>query len=322
MGQHVRAALGPAGRVALVELIEQGQTFRQAAACLNVSPATAHRWWRRFSSALPAELACGSWALDRSSRPLCSPNQTPPDQERRICQARQRTNLGPGRLAGLVGCPRSTVWAVLARHGLSRRRRGERQTFKRYEWSQPGALLHMDVKRLARFEAPGHWVTGGQRAEQLRNRGAGYVWLHVIIDDHSRYLYVEQHDREDADINADTLHPRDLALHRAGGQPTPGGDDRQRACLHPLSALPGAAGPHRRSAHHPAALHAPLERQSRARHPHPPRRVGLRPLLAQLSTALPSPEIIRPLLQPQAATQQPRRPAPISRVQNLPRQDI
>ena len=205
MGQHVRAALGPAGRVALVELIEQGQTFRQAAACLNVSPATAHRWWRRFSSALPAELACGSWALDRSSRPLCSPNQTPPDQERRICQARQRTNLGPGRLAGLVGCPRSTVWAVLARHGLSRRRRGERQTFKRYEWSQPGALLHMDVKRLARFEAPGHWVTGGQRAEQLRNRGAGYVWLHVIIDDHSRYLYVEQHDHEDAETNAGCL---------------------------------------------------------------------------------------------------------------------
>jgi Integrase core domain/leucine-zipper of insertion element IS481 len=205
MGQHVRAALGPAGRVALVELIEQGQTFRQAAACLNVSPATAHRWWRRSRCALPTELSSGSWAMDRSSRPHRSPNQTPLDQERRICEARQRTNLGPGRLAGLVGHPRSTVWAVLARHGLSRRRRAERQTFKRYEWSQPGALLHMDVKRLTRFDVAGHWATGGQRTEQIRTRGAGYLWLHVVIDDHSRYLYVEQHDHENADTNADCL---------------------------------------------------------------------------------------------------------------------
>jgi transposase InsO family protein len=205
MGQHVRAALGPAGRVALVELIEQGQTFRQAAACLNVAPATAHRWWWRWRRASPADFSSGAWALDRSSRPHHSPTKTGPADERRICEARRRTNLGPGRLAGLVGHPRSTVWAVLKRHGLSRRRRGERQTFKRFEWSQPGALLHMDVKRLARFEKPGHWATGGQRSEQIRSRGAGWVYLHVVIDDHSRYLYVEQHDHEDAHTNAVTL---------------------------------------------------------------------------------------------------------------------
>jgi len=44
---HGRAKLGPAGRLALCEAIESGMTFRQAAACLNVSPATAHRWWHR-----------------------------------------------------------------------------------------------------------------------------------------------------------------------------------------------------------------------------------------------------------------------------------
>jgi transposase InsO family protein len=204
MAQHVRAALGPAGRIALVELIEQGQTFRQAAACLNVAPATAHRWWRRRQLASPAELSRRSWAQDRSSRPLHSPRRTPTEQEAQICEARRRTNLGPGRLAGIVGHPRSTVWAVLQRHGLSRRPRGERQTFRRYEWAQPGALLHMDVKRLARFDVAGHWAAG-QRNEQIRNRGAGWVYLHVVIDDHSRYLYVEQHDREDAETNARTL---------------------------------------------------------------------------------------------------------------------
>jgi transposase InsO family protein len=172
---------------------------------MNVAPATAHRWWWRWQHASDAERGSGGWSQDRSSRPRRSPGQTSPEREQRICEARQRTNLGPGRLAGLVDAPRSTVHAVLMRHGISRRRRSERQTFKRFEWSEPGALLHMDVKRLARFDTPGHFATGGQRSEQIRTRGAGWVYLHVVIDDHSRYLYVEQHDREDADTNADTL---------------------------------------------------------------------------------------------------------------------
>ncbi len=44
---HANAALGPAGRIALCELIDQGMTLRAAAAALSVSPATAHRWWHR-----------------------------------------------------------------------------------------------------------------------------------------------------------------------------------------------------------------------------------------------------------------------------------
>jgi transposase InsO family protein len=127
------------------------------------------------------------------------------EEQDRICQARERTNLGPGRLAGLLGRSRSTIHKVLARHELSRRRRPPRQTYKRYEWDEPGALLHMDVKRLARFDRPGHWASDGQRSEQIRSRGIGWAYLHVVIDDHSRYLYVEQHAREDAETNARCL---------------------------------------------------------------------------------------------------------------------
>ena len=203
MAQHHRAKLGPAGRAQLVSVINAGATFRAAAAVMNVAPATAHRWWWRWQQASEPERRSGGWSHDRSSRPHRSPGQTSPEREEWICQARRRTNLGPGRLAGIVGCPRSTVHAVLARHGISRRRRSERQTFKRFEWAEPGALLHMDVKRLARFDVPGHWAMG--RSEQHKTRGAGWVYLHVVIDDHSRYLYVEQHDRETADTNADTL---------------------------------------------------------------------------------------------------------------------
>jgi transposase InsO family protein len=107
-------------------------------------------------------------------------------------------------LAGIVRRARSTIWKVLWRHGLSRRPRGERQSYRRYEWSRPGALLHMDVKKLARFSVPGHRATGTRR-EQERNRGVGYDYLHCVVDDHSRLAYVELHPREDAQTNLRTL---------------------------------------------------------------------------------------------------------------------
>jgi transposase InsO family protein len=199
---HGNAALGPAGRLALVQAIESGMTQKAAAAAFCVAPATAHRWWHRWKSAGEEERRSRSWVLDRSSRPHRQPRRLGAAEEEPILRARRQTGLGPGRLAGLCRRPRSTIWKVLHRHGLSRRPRGERQTFRRYEWSRPGALLHMDVKRLARFAEPGHAVTGDKHD---RNRGAGWEYLHVVIDDHSRLAFVERHPREDAETNAATL---------------------------------------------------------------------------------------------------------------------
>jgi transposase InsO family protein len=61
---------------------------------------------------------------------------------------------------------------------------------RRYEWQRPGALIHLDTARLARFDRPGHRTRG--RGERQRNRGAGWVFLDVAVDDHSRYAYIEQ----------------------------------------------------------------------------------------------------------------------------------
>ena len=66
MKVHGNAALGPAGRLALVEAIESGMTLRAAAAALNVAPATAHRWWHRWRAASERERRSGSW-LRRSA---------------------------------------------------------------------------------------------------------------------------------------------------------------------------------------------------------------------------------------------------------------
>jgi transposase InsO family protein len=202
MKVHGNAALGPAGRLALVQAIESGMTLRAAAAALNVAPATAHRWWHRYRAADEAERRSRSWLADRPCTPHRQPRRLSSAEEEPILRARQQTGLGPGRLAGICRRPRSTIWKVLRRRGLSRHPRGERQTYRRYEWSRPGALLHMDVKRLARFDQPGHAVTGERHDH---NRGVGWEYLHVVIDDHSRLAYVEHHPREDAETNVATL---------------------------------------------------------------------------------------------------------------------
>jgi len=199
MNLHANAKLGLAGRRELVLAIESGMTLKQAAACFSVSPATAHRWWHRWRDGGRSAVALA----DRSSRPHRQPRRLSPVAEESILRARRETNLGPGRLAGLLRRPRSTIWKVLFRHGLSRRPRGQRQSYRRYEWSRPGALLHMDVKKLARFNAPGHRV--GERRDRQENRGAGYEHLHCVIDDHTRLAYVELHPREDAQTNTATL---------------------------------------------------------------------------------------------------------------------
>src|SRR6201986_5294537 len=165
---HGRAKLGPGGRLALCEAIEGGMTFRQAAAAMSVSPATAHRWWHRYVSASLAERQSLAWAADRSSCPHRSPRVLGARAQERICEARRHTGWGPRLVAGVTGHPHSTVWKVLHRHGLSRRPSQPRDAVRRYEWPCPGDLLHMDTARYARFERPGHRATG-DRSQRSRN---------------------------------------------------------------------------------------------------------------------------------------------------------
>jgi transposase InsO family protein len=211
-----RCKLGLAGRLELVGLIEQGATMRAAAAALGVAPATAHRWWHRWRAASEPERVSRSCLRARPPVPASCPWRLSGEAEQRILDARARTNYGPARLAGLVGFRRSTIHKVLARHGCSRRRHSApRPAYRRYEWSQPGALLHMDTKRLQRFELPGHWATG-DRTEIARNRGAGYVYAHCVIDDHSRLAYVELHSADTAIAVTATL-TRAIAWMREQG---------------------------------------------------------------------------------------------------------
>ena len=134
-------------------------------------------------------------------------------EQDRICEVRQRTGWGPRLIAAVVGRPHSTVHATLRRRGLSRRPRPARDEVCRYEWPCPGDLLHMDTKRYARFEQPGHAVTG-DRSE--RNRPVGWEWAHSIVDDHSRLAYSEVLDDERGDTVVGFLE-RALRFYAAHG---------------------------------------------------------------------------------------------------------
>ena len=102
--------------------------------------------------------------------------------------------VGPGLVAGELGMADSSVWKVLHRHGLSRPAPAEREPVRRYEWPCPGDLLHMDTKRYARFEKPGHALTGIPiRTRADKRARVGYQYAHCIVDDHSRLAYVELH---------------------------------------------------------------------------------------------------------------------------------
>src|SRR3954453_4664505 len=112
MKVHGNAALGPAGRLALVQAIESGMTLRAAAAALNVAPATAHRWWHRWRGGSEAERASRACLSTRRPVPGSCPWALTGEQEQAILEAREKTNWGPMRLTYLTGRHRSTVWKV------------------------------------------------------------------------------------------------------------------------------------------------------------------------------------------------------------------
>jgi transposase len=214
-----RCKLGLLGRLELVRLIERGATLRAAAAALGVAPATAHRWWHRWQAASEVERASLSCLRTRSSRPRSCPWALSAEQEQAILQARAKTNWGPMRLTWLTGRHRSTCWKVLKRNGVSRQRRSERpQTARRYEWTEVGALLHIDAFELPKFDRPGHWAHG-DRAERHRTRNAGKVKVIGVIDHHTRLAYCELHSAENADTVSATLRRAAAWMRQQGCRP-------------------------------------------------------------------------------------------------------
>jgi transposase len=179
---------------------------RQAAAWANVSKSTVWEWVRRWRQASEQDRLSLQCLQERSSRPHRSPTQVPELEAVRICELRRRTGWSPRRLAEEPEVMRahSTVHRVLRRGGCSRPEPLERPLVLRYQWPCPGNLLHMDVKRFGKFDAPGHALTA-DRTQRFRH--AGWEYVHSIVDDCSRLAYSEIHNDEKA-----SQSPRSLAV--------------------------------------------------------------------------------------------------------------
>lgn len=170
-------------RCRIVALIAAGASPQAAAAACGASRATGYRLWRRYQE--------GGWSalVDRPPVPVRQPRRLSAAAEAEILEARSYANAGPVIVGGLIGRPASTVWKVLRRHGVSRLRRLPAEPTQRYERARCGELVHVDIKKLGRFWTLGKRVLGSEAGH--RNRRAGWQYLHLAIDDHSRLAYAE-----------------------------------------------------------------------------------------------------------------------------------
>jgi transposase InsO family protein len=149
----------------------------EAAMAAGVSIRTAYKWLSRADE-----------VGDRSSRPRRSPQWIGSERENLILKLR-RSRMTGSQIGQRLGLARTTVARVLRKNGLARLKNLDPpQPVIRYEHTFPGSLLHLDTKKLARIRGVGHRIHGDQ---SHRQRGVGWEFAHVAIDDFTRLAYVE-----------------------------------------------------------------------------------------------------------------------------------
>ena len=180
MNAHRNARTTPYSRALIVERYAAGEPAGAIAAAFGTSVRTVYKWLARYRNEGWTGLS------DRSCRPHRCPHRTSAVQQARIRRLRRQRRIYSA-IVRQTGVPRATVARVLQRAGLNRLSALEPSPpVRRYEHDAPGDLLHLDIKKVNRFARPGHRVTGDRRG---KSRGAGWDYLHMAIDDHSRVAH-------------------------------------------------------------------------------------------------------------------------------------
>ena len=193
MKLHANAALSLNKRRCLVQrIVDQDWSLTKAAEAAEVSEPTARKWVARYLAEGEAGL------LDRPSAAHQVHNRTPEDRIAVICALR-RLRMTAAEIAEVLEMAETTVSGILTRSGLGRLGRLGMEPAQRYERSRPGELIHIDVKKLGRIErGAGHRATGRRHYTPRltdragRRRGTtGWEFVHVCVDDATRFAYVE-----------------------------------------------------------------------------------------------------------------------------------
>src|SRR5579863_1959453 len=198
-------------RSSIVADRKTGMIVREIQRKYNVSKHTVYRWLKRPD--------CKS----RPSTPHHQPKRLTAEVEQRVIAARQQRKVGPNVLGFELAMPASTVYKVLRRHGINKLFPKSHLPSVRYELPTPGAMLHIDVKKLGTlglFDAP-----------HKRRHGPGYECMHVAIDDCTRVGLAEIHPNETANTATACLE-RMVRWYASIGGARPTCHDRSWTDLH------------------------------------------------------------------------------------------
>lgn len=181
MNIHQNARTTPLSRALMVKrIIELGWPVAQAAEAAGVSERTVYKWLARYRAEGPQGLRDRASVAHRLPHALSSAWVA-------LIRTLRQARLTAWAIAQQIKVARSTVSAVLARLGLGKLALlAPPVPVVRYEHRAPGDLLHLDIKKLGRFARPGPAFTG-----QWRKAGGGWEYVHVAIDDCSRFAYAE-----------------------------------------------------------------------------------------------------------------------------------
>src|SRR4051812_11687872 len=168
MNVHQNARLTPHSRAELVRRVGvEGQTPTAVAAAFGVTVKTVRKWVARFQTE-------GTKGLqDRSSRPHHLHRPTPAATVATI-EALRRQRWTGQQITAAVGVSPATISRILRGLGLTRIQALEpAPPVRRYEREHPGELIHIDIKKLGRFDCVGHRITGDRTVKASAGASGG-----------------------------------------------------------------------------------------------------------------------------------------------------
>lgn len=178
MNAHKNARTTPYIRELMAQRRQEGWSIAEIGEAAGVSARTVYKWLAR------------DCAENRPCRARRVANRLAEPLIAEIARLRRGRMTGAA-IARRLKLKRSTAAGWLRRLGMGRLKLLEpKAPARRYERAKAGELIHIDIKKLGRFNRIGHRIGGYQEA-QPRSRGAGFDFVHVAIDDATRLAYVE-----------------------------------------------------------------------------------------------------------------------------------
>jgi transposase InsO family protein len=175
---HKNARTTPHIRELMAARRAEGWPVSEIAEAIGVSARTVYKWLARETSE------------NRSSRARRIANRLPDPLIAEIVRLR-RQRMTAAAIARRLKLARSCVAGWLKRLGMGRLKLLEpRPPVLRYERAKAGELIHINTKKLGRFKEVGHRIRGDE-GRRGRIKRIGWDFVHVAIDDATRFAYVE-----------------------------------------------------------------------------------------------------------------------------------